>query len=69
MALLAAAIEWGLNETLLTVITLIMLGGIPWAYGVHGRLTSIESSVKHHDDLHKTVEDHEHRIIVLEQRK
>ena len=26
----------------------ILLAGIPWAYGIHGRLTTIETTLKEH---------------------
>jgi hypothetical protein len=37
-----------LLTSLVAVGVAILLAGIPWAYGIHGRLTTIETTLKEH---------------------
>jgi hypothetical protein len=57
-----------LLTSLVSLGVVILLAGIPWAYGVHGRLTMIETSLKdylrHADRLDGVLE----RLARLEMR-
>jgi len=35
-----------ITTVFLSIITTIMLAGVPWAYLVHGRLTKIETKIE-----------------------
>ena len=37
-----------LLTSLMSIVVAVLLSAIPWAYGVHGRLTRIESSLSEH---------------------
>ena len=52
--------------SLVAVGVLILLAGIPWAYGVHGRLTKIETSLKNHLRGSVGMADLERRVTRLE---
>ena len=51
---------------LVSVGVTVLLAGIPWAYGIHGRLTMIETTLKEHLRNSDRVEAHELRLARLE---
>ncbi len=51
---------------LVSVGVSVLLAGIPWAYGIHGRLTMIETTLKEHLRNADRVDAHELRIARLE---
>ena len=71
-------------ETLVTILVLlvsliasVVMGGIPWAYSVHGRLTAIETKIadlrippdwfqQDVKELERTQQDIQRRLSVLE---
>ncbi len=62
-------------ETSVTVLTCLMatgitilMAGVPWAYGVHGRLTKIETSLNDHLLSVEQLSELERRITRLEIR-
>lgn len=62
-------------ETLIPVLTClvsvsvaILLAAVPWAYGIHGRLTTIETSLQTHLIQSERVQNHEQRLSRLEIR-
>ncbi|MEX2027044.1 MAG: hypothetical protein WEH44_07080 [Pirellulaceae bacterium] len=44
----------------------ILLAGIPWAYGIHGRLTTIETALKENLPRRHAWQEFERRIARLE---
>jgi hypothetical protein len=61
------------SESLLPVLTClvgvgvsVMVAGIPWAYGLHGRLTTIEASLKDVLRHEERAGNHEQRLSRLE---
>lgn len=44
----------------------ILLAGIPWAYGIHGRLTTIETTLKEHLPRRESWQELERRVTLLE---
>lgn len=51
---------------LVSVGVSVLLAGIPWAYGIHGRLTTIEASLKEHLRHTERIDLHEQRLTRLE---
>ncbi len=62
-------------ETSLTILTSLMslgvailLAGVPWAYGIHGRLTIIETHLQAHLRQAERMDDVAQRLARLEAR-
>jgi hypothetical protein len=62
-------------ETAVTILTslvgvgvTVLLTGIPWAYSVHGRLATIETSLLNAIAALARLNDLEHRVVRLEMR-
>ncbi len=51
---------------LVSVSVAILLAAIPWAYGIHGRLTTIETSLHAHLGHGDRLQNHEQRLARLE---
>lgn len=47
----------------------VLLAGIPWAYGIHGRLTQIETSLKELLHDRQKVADIDRRLVRFEARE
>jgi hypothetical protein len=55
-----------LLTSLVAVGVAILLAGIPWAYGIHGRLTTIETTLKEHLLRREQWQELERRVMRLE---
>ena len=62
-------------ETAVTILTClvgvgvtILLSGIPWAYSVHGRLATIETSLRDAVAALARLHEIEHRVVRLEMK-
>jgi hypothetical protein len=55
-----------LLTALMGVATAILLAGIPWAYGIHGRLMKIETTLSDHLAGSQSLPTLEHRVTRLE---
>ena len=55
-----------LLTSLVGVGVAILLAGIPWAYGIHGRLTMIETTLKEHLLRREAWQELERRVTRLE---
>ena len=51
-----------LTTVFLSIITTIMLAGVPWAYLVHGRLTKIETKIETMKTAHARIDAVESRV-------
>ena len=63
-------------ETSMTLLTSLMslgvailLAGVPWAYGIHGRLTMIETNLQNHLRQAERLDDVVQRLSRLEARE
>jgi hypothetical protein len=55
-----------LLTSLVSIGVVILLAGIPWAYTIHGRLTTIETSLSQHLRLTERVDSLVDRLTRLE---
>jgi hypothetical protein len=55
-----------LLTSLVGVGVAILLAGIPWAYGIHGRLTTIEATLKEHLLRREAWQELDRRVTRLE---
>jgi len=61
--------KWGILESLVGIAVAILVGSIPWAYTMQGRVTRIETTLTTLVDAGIVQMDLRERIFIMEQKK